>query len=114
MAAKEITKEDCRQLYNLHAQVETTEGIIKDLEGFVKSQGESVPDIIPKSYQTQGSIEISIPYFESGKFTNKGARVYHISYPAALRVLKNHVRHLKKEIKQMNEKLLKGGNDERN
>lgn len=37
---------------------------------------------------------------------------HNISYPAALRVLKNHVRHLKKEIKQMNERLLKGGNDE--
>lgn len=109
MATKEITKEDCRQLYNLHAQVETTECIINDLEEFVKSQGGKVPDIIPKSYQTHGSIEISIPYFEGGKFANKGARVYHISYPAALRVLKNHVRHLKKEIKQMNDKLLKGG-----
>lgn len=57
MAAKEITKEDCRQLYNLYAQVETSESIIKDLEEFVKSQGEKVPDIIPKSYQTHGSIE---------------------------------------------------------
>lgn len=107
METKEITKEDCRLLYNLYAQVETTESIIKDLEEFVKSQGERVPDIIPKSYQTHGSIEIHIPYFEGGKFANNGARIYHISYPAALRVLKNHVRNLKKEIKQMNEKLLK-------
>lgn len=109
MEVKEITKEDCRQLYNLYAQVETTESIIKDLEEFIKSQDGRVPDIIPKSYQTHGSIEINIPYFDNGKFADKGARVYHISYHAALRVLKNHVRNLKKEIKQMNEKLLKRG-----
>lgn len=108
MEVKEITKEDCRQLYNLYAQVETSESVIKDLEEFVKSRGGIVPDIIPKSYQIHGSIEIHIPYFDNGKFADKGARVYHISYPAALRVLKNHVRHLKKEIKQMNDKLLKG------
>lgn len=103
-----ITKEEAMTLYNLYAQIETTEGIINDLEKFVKEQGEKVPDVIDRNYNQFGSIEISIPYFQGGKFENKGARVYNISYNAALRVLKNHANRLKKEVKMLNERLLKG------
>ena len=59
-----ISKEDARLLYNLHSQIETTQTIITDLEEFVKEQGEKVPDIIDKDYNTFGSISIDIPYFE--------------------------------------------------
>lgn len=107
-----ISKEDARLLYNLHAQIETTQTIISDLEEFVKQQGEDVPDIIDKNYNTFGSISIEIPYFEGGKFTKRGARVYNISYKAALRVLKNHVRNLKKQVKALSDRLEKGGNDD--
>lgn len=106
-----ITKEDARLLYNLYAQIETTEGIVNDLEEFVKTQDGRVPDIIDKDYHVHGSIQIEIPYFENGKFANKGARVYNISYKAALRVLKNHIKHLKRQIKQMNDSLLGGENE---
>lgn len=51
-----ISKEDARLLYNLHSQIETTQTIISDLEEFVKQQGEKVPDIIDKDYNTYGSI----------------------------------------------------------
>ena len=50
-----ISKEDARLLYNLHSQIETTQTIISDLEEFVKQQGEKVPDIIDKNYNTYGS-----------------------------------------------------------
>lgn len=103
-----ISKEDARLLYNLHAQIETTQTIISDLEEFVQKQGEDVPDIIDKDYNTYGSISIEIPYFEGGKFTKRGARVYNISYNAALRVLKNHIRNLKKQVKALSERLEKG------
>ncbi len=106
-----ITKEDARLMYNLYAQIETSEEIIGKLEEFVKTQDAQIPDIIDKSYHPHGSIEIHIPYFEAGKFDrNRGSRVFNISYKAALRVLKNHVRNLKKQVKEMNENLLKGGN----
>lgn len=107
-----ISKDDARLLYNLHAQIETTETLISDLNEFVQKQGEDVPDIIDESYSTYGSIHLEIPYFESGKFSKKSARVYNISYNAALRVLKNHVRSLKKQLKELSDKLEKGGSDE--
>lgn len=107
-----ITKEDCRRLYNYYAQVETTEKIIEDLEKFVKSQDDKIPDVIPESYAVHGSIELCIPTFKEGQFQTGSARIYNISYPAALRVLKNHIKDLKKKIKKMNDELLKGGNND--
>lgn len=103
-----ITKEDARLVYNLYSQIETTEKIINDLEDFVKQQGSRVPDIIDKNYQPYGSITINIPSFESGRFSEKSARVYNISYNAALRVLKNHIEHLKKQIKTLTENIENG------
>lgn len=107
-----ITKEDARLIYNLYSQIETTEKIIEDLEKFVKSQDENIPDVIPESYSVHGSIEICIPHFKEGQFQTGSARVYNISYPAALRVLKNHIKHLKKKVKEHNDRLLKGDNYE--
>lgn len=107
-----ISKEDARLLYNLHAQIETSQTIISELEEFVKKQGEAIPDIIDETYSTFGSISIEIPYFEAGKFSKKGARVYNISYNAALRVLKNHIRNLKKQVKALSDRLEKGETNE--
>lgn len=107
-----ISKEDARLLFNLHSQIETTQAIISELEEFVKQQGENVPDIIDKNYESFGSIQIEIPYFEAGKFSKRGAKIYNISYNAALRVLKNHIRNLKKQIKEHSDRLEKGGSDD--
>lgn len=101
-----ITKEDARRLYNYYSQIETTEKLLSDLEKFIQSQGENVPDVIPESYHSHGSIEIHIPYFKKGEFSSS-ATVYNISYPAAKRVLKNHIRELKKKVKDLNAQLTK-------
>lgn len=104
-----ITKEDCRQLFNYYSQVETTEKLIEDLENFVKSQDENIPDVIPESYASYGSIELYVPHFKEGKFQTGSATIYNISYHAALRVLRNHIEELKKKIQAKNEELIKGG-----
>lgn len=104
-----ITKEDCRQLFNYYSQVETTEKLIEDLENFVKSQDANIPDVIPESYASHGSIELCVPYFKEGQFKAGSARIYNISYHAALRVLRNHIEELKKKIQAKNEELMKGG-----
>lgn len=99
-----ITKEDARRLYNYYSQIETTEKLLSDLEKFIKNQGDNVPDVIPETYQPYGSIEIHIPYFKKGDFSGS-ATVYNISYSAAKRVLKNHIRDLKKKVKDLNAQL---------
>lgn len=103
-----ITKEDCRQLYNYYAQVETTEKLIEDLEVFIKSEDENIPDVIPESYCSHGSIELCVPEFRAGRFQTGSARIYNISYHAAIRVLKNHLEELNKKIQIKNEELMKG------
>ena len=104
-----ITKEDCRLLYNIYSQIETTEAIINDLETFVKENGGKVPDVMDCDYKTYGSIQISIPHFEEGKFKCGSATVYKIRYDAALLVLKGHVYNLQKQAKELSDKLEKGG-----
>ena len=96
-----IDKEKARNIYNLYSQIETTEKIIKELQEFIQKYNDGNPpqDIIPANYNPYGSIEISIPYFEGGKFADKGARVFNISYPAAIKVLKSHLRCIKKQLK---------------
>ena len=99
--AKEITKNTARKIYNLYSQIDTTEGIITDLNEFIRKWNEGgEPPVITDNYNPYGSIEISIPYFESGKFKKGGARVFNISYPAALKVLKSHLRSLKNTLKK--------------
>ncbi len=104
-----ITKEDCRLLYNIYSQIETTEAIINDLETFVEENGGKVPDVMDCDYKTYGSIQISIPHFEKGKFKCGNAAVYKIRYDAALLVLKDHVYNLRKQAKELSDKLEKGG-----
>lgn len=104
-----ITKEDCRLLYNLYAQIDTTEDIINDLEKAIKNCDGKIPSIMDKDYKTYGSIQIEVPYFESGKFdSSKGARIYNIRYDAALLILKDHVYNLRKQAEEMSNKLQKG------
>ena len=98
---KNISKEEARSIYNLYSQIETTEGIIEELKEFIRKYNEGKPPaVIPDNYNPYGSIEISIPYFENGRFKNGGARVFNISYPAAMKVLKSHVRSIKNQLKR--------------
>lgn len=106
-----ITKEDCRLLYNIYSQIETTDAIISDLENFVKENGGRVPDIMDCDYKTHGSIQISIPPFEEGRFKCGSATVYKIRYDAALLVLKDHVYNLRKQAQELSDKLTKGKED---
>ena len=97
-----ITKEDCRLLYNIYSQIETTEEIISNLETLIEENGGKVPDIMDSDYKTYGSIEISIPTFEQGKFKCGSARVYKIRYDAAIKyavkVYKNQTENLTANI----------------
>ena len=96
-----IDKERARKIYNYYSQIETTEKIIADLNEFIAKYNEGQPPaVMPENYNPYGSIEISIPYFESGRFKQGGAREFNISYPAALKVLKSHIRGLKNGIKK--------------
>ena len=105
-----ITKEDCRLLYNIYSQIETTENIISDLENAIKDCDGNIPEIMSESYALHGSIQIEVPYFKNGQFDkSKGARVYNIRYDAALLVLKDHVYNLRKQAKELSDKLEKGG-----
>lgn len=99
--AKEVTKNTAMKIYNLYSQIETTEKIIADLKEFIQKWNEGKqPPVITDNYNPYGSIEISIPYFEAGKFKQGGARVFNISYPAAMKVLKSHIRSLKHTLKK--------------
>lgn len=100
-----ITKEDCRQLYNYYSQVETTEKLIEDLEKFVQKQGEVIPDVIPESYSSYGSIQLCVPTFKQGQFQTGSATIFNISYNAALRVLRNHIEDLRNKIQAKHEEL---------
>lgn len=99
--AKEVTKNTAMKVYNLYSQIETTAKIIAELQEFIKKWNEGgQPPVITDNYKPYGSIEISIPYFERGQFKQGGARVFNISYPAAIKVLKSHLRCLKHTLKK--------------
>lgn len=111
-----IDKERARKIYNYYSQIETTEGIIAELEEFIRKYNEGQPPaVIDENYQLYGSIQICIPYFEAGRFKNGSARVFNISYPAALKVLKSHIRTikrmLKKELETIGEEMDGSGED---
>ena len=100
-----ITKEQAREIYNHYAQIEECEKLIADLKGMMEKEKGKSPDILrDNSYHPHGSITLNIPYFEAGSFNKeRGSRVYNISYPSAIRVLKNHVKQLKRELKTLQE-----------
>lgn len=95
-----ITKEQAREIYNHYSQIETCENLIKDLKLAIEKEKGTSPDILrDPNYHPHGSITISVPYFEAGSFDKeRGAKVYNIGYASAVRILKNHVKHLKREL----------------
>ena len=102
-----ITKEQAREIYNHYSQIEAAETLIGELKKAMGNMPTPLDDIIrDQNYHPHGSIVIEVPYFEAGRFTeSKGSRVYNISYPSAIRVLKNHVKQLKRELKKLQEDL---------
>lgn len=101
-----ITKEDSYKLYNYHSQIETTEKLIEELQDAVDECDGNCPDIIEENYRKYGSIQICIPTFGAGKFTGS-ATVYNIRYDAAIKVLKEHVEHLKRKLEELSDKIEK-------
>lgn len=96
-----IDKDRARKIYNFYSQIETTERIIADLNEFIAKYNEGQPPaVMDENYHPYGSISITIPYFEAGQFKDGGARVFNISYPAALKVLKSHIRGLRRQLKK--------------
>lgn len=101
-----ITKEQAREIYNHFSQIETVEKLIEELKKAMERGKGNTPQILYRdpNYHPHGSITINVPYFEAGKFVeSKGSTVYNISYPSAIRVLKNHVKQLKRELKELQE-----------
>jgi len=99
-----ITKEQAREIYNYYSQIEKSEKLIDDLKRAIAKEKENprYPDIIrDNTYHPHGSICLEVPYFDNltGEFTKeKGSMIYNISYPQAVRVLKAHVKQLKREL----------------
>lgn len=105
-----ITKEQAREIYNHYSQIEACEGLIADLKKAIEIEKGAAPDILrDPNYHPHGSITINIPYFDntSSMFQKeKGSRVYNISYTSAVRVLKNHLKHLKRELAELQKEKL--------
>lgn len=96
-----ITKEKARSIYNRYSQIEDAEELIKELTGFVNEElTKAKPSLTDQRYHPYGTIELRVPTFESGNF--KGSyRVLGISYSSAIKVLKNHVKQLKRELVEL-------------
>ena len=99
-----ITKEQAREIYNYYSQIERSEQLIANLKRAIEKEKENprFPEIIrDSSYHPHGSICIDVPYFDNmtGMFTKeKGSMIYNINYSQAIRVLKAHIKQLKREL----------------
>ena len=93
-----VTRELARSIYNRYSQIDDAEELIKKLSGFVnKELAEARPSLTDQRYHPFGMIELHVPTFQEGQF--KGSyRILGISYSSALKVLKNHVKQLKREL----------------
>lgn len=102
-----VTKEQARDIYNLYSQIEDTETLIRELkEQMEKEKGTPAKLLRDNDYHPHGSITINVPYFGSGSFDkSKGSRIYIISYPSAIKVLKNHIKQLKRELNSIQSKI---------
>lgn len=95
-----ITKELARQIYNRYAQIEDAEKLIAKLEEFVQQSLDQKPKLMDQRYHPFGEIELQVPTFKEGKFDGS-YRIVGIGYPSAIKVLKNHIKHLKRELKEL-------------
>lgn len=99
-----ITKERARQIYNRYSQIEDAEELLAKLKDFTHKviEGDNKPKLMDDRYHPYGTIELHVPTFQEGKF-NGSYRIVGISYPSAIRVLKNHVKQLKRELAEIDE-----------
>lgn len=98
-----ITKERARQIYNRYSQIEDAEELLEKLKDFTHQVlVNDKPKLMDNRYHPFGSIELHVPTFQEGKF-NGSYRIVGISYPSAMRVLKNHVKQLKRELAEIDE-----------
>lgn len=96
-----ITKEKARSIYCRYSQIEDAEELIKKLSGFVNKELERAkPSLTDQRYHPFGTIELHVPSFKEGQFEGS-YRIVGISYSSALRVLKNHVKQLKRELVEL-------------
>lgn len=93
-----VTRELARSIYNRYSQIDDAEELIKKLSGFVNKELERAkPSLTDQRYHPFGTIELHVPTFKEGQFEGS-YRIVGISYSSALRVLKNHVKQLKREL----------------
>lgn len=98
---KKITKELARQIYNRYSQIEQAEELIEKLKDFTHQVlVNEKPKLMDNRYHPYGTIELHVPTFQEGRF-NGSYRIVGISYPSAMRVLKNHVKQLKRELMEL-------------
>ena len=95
-----ITKERARDIYNHYSQIEECEKFMSELKSFIDEQVGNDPKLLGTEINPRGNIQIQIPYFEKGKFKDT-YRIFGLDYPTALRVIKSHVRRLKKELAEL-------------
>ena len=99
-----VTKEQAREIYNYYSQIEQSAKLIADIKKAIEKEkaNPKFPEIIrDNQYHPHGSICIEVPYFDNttGVFSKeKGSRIYKISYSQAIRVLKAHIKQLKREL----------------
>ena len=96
-----VTKEQAREIYCRFDQIEDAEELIGKLEEFVGEElKKAKPSLSDPRYHPFGTIELHVPTFKEGKFDGS-YRIFGISYSSAIKVLKNHVKHLKCELKEL-------------
>jgi len=100
-----VSKEQARQIYNRYSQIEQAEELIEELKGFTHQVlVNDKPKLMDNRYHPYGTIELHVPTFQEGKF-HGSYRIIGISYSSALRVLKNHIKQLKTELKDIQQGL---------
>lgn len=96
-----VSKEQARQIYNRYSQIEMANELIEKLAGFVNQElANAKPELSDPRYHPYGTIELHVPTFQEGRFQGS-YRIVGISYSSAMRVLKNHVKQLKKELTEL-------------
>jgi len=96
-----ITKERARQIYNRYSQIEDAEKLLEKLKDFTHQVlVNDKPKLMDSRYHPYGTIELHVPTFQEGKFDGS-YRIVGISYSSAMRVLKNHVKQLKRELNEL-------------
>ena len=100
-----VSKEQARQIYNRYSQIEDAEELMEKLKDFTHEVlVNDKPKLMDNQYHPYGTIELHVPTFSEGKF-NGSYRIVGISYPSAMRVLKNHVKQLKRELAELQNNL---------